>query len=513
MLSPIRRWIRQHPLLSVILLGALLRLLAVLFAKGYLASDDHFLIIRPAADWLHGLDTVFSDAEPPKRGMLYTYAIHALLWTLKQLGVTDPGHAMLVNRLLHALWSLTLIPLVYLFVHRLADQRAALAASLLMAAHFIVPFMAVRNLVEVVSQVPLMAGILLAEGGFREGRERPHSGFYAGLFLGLAFMIRIQTALVPAAVFVALLALRRWRTAGAFAAGGLLMLLIEGIIDYLSFGVFLSSVVHSVVDQSKQLHSYVTGPWYSYLATVAGALIPPFSLLALYWIVRAARRAPLAFWGMLVFLIVHSIIPQKQERFILPILPLLFALLAVGWSMVSWRDRRWVRGLWIFFWVVNILLLPVSVFNYSQKARVEPLLELGRGGETGGIIAVTVENPQWLPYYYAGYAEDDFYYVMEPATLDTLHGLIADRQRVRGLAEPTHVVLFTHKSPTPYVQKLQQELGPLELQRHIGPSLADWLLHKMNPRFNHSKESYVFRLKEPYAPPVGDERKTETQNE
>jgi hypothetical protein len=496
---PFKQFVDEHPLIVLLFIAGFLRLLAVIFSAGYMASDDHFLVIRPAWDWINGKHTWFDGGEPIKRGILYPYLIFALLWTLEHLGIHDPGVQMFINRLFHAVWSMTLIPLVYYFLRRFADRRTAIAGGMIAAAHFIMPFMAVRNLVEVVSQPLVLGGLFLLEDVAYEDADgrHPRRTFFAGLLLGAAFMMRIQTALFGVGAVLVLLFKRRWRDAAWTALGGLAVLLVEGLIDYASFGMFLSSIFYSLYGQSHIIHEYVTGPWWTYLGDLLGALIPPFSLLALYWIFRAGKRVPITFWATLLFLVVHSIIPQKQERFILPAFGALIVLAMTGWSMVPWRDRRWVRALWVLFWIVNLLLLPVGTFDYSQKARVEPLKRLGRLSDMGGIVVVTIEHPQWLPYYYARMKGDDFYYVMKPAELADLGEVIRRVHENRNTPAPIHVIILSHKGPGEYMPALEAQLGPLKEEWHTGPSLADALLHMLNPRFNHSKESWVFKLENP----------------
>ncbi len=496
---PIKRFIGEHPLLTILIVAGFLRLLAVIFAAGYMASDDHFLVIRPAWDWLNGKHTWFESGTPIKRGILYPYLIFALLWILEHLGIHDPGAQMFINRLLHASWSMTLIPIVYFFLRRFADRRAAFLGGMIAAAHFIMPFMAVRNLVEVVSQPLVLGGLFLLEDIAYEDTDgrHPRRTLTAGVLLGLAFMMRIQTGLFGIGAVLTLLVKRRWRDASWTALGGVVILLVEGLVDYASFGTFLSSVFYSLYGQSQILNEYVTGPWWTYLGTILAVLIPPFSLLALLWMVRAAKRVPITFWATLLFLVVHSLIPQKQERFILPAFGPLIVLTVTGWAMVPWRDNKWVRWIWAAFWIVNLLLLPIGTFDYSQRARVEPLKRLGRTPGVGGIVVVTIEHPQWLPYYYAQLKGDDFYYVMKPGELADLEEVVRRVHDVRHTPPPTHVMILSHKGPADYLPSLQAQLGPLKQVWHTGPSLADAILHKLNPQFNHSKESWVYRLEDP----------------
>jgi len=485
---------RKHPLATSIIIAAGLRLLAVIFAKGYMAMDDHFLVIRVVDYWLHGIPFWFEGGAPIARGVIYQYTLYALMWGLKQVNLTDPSIVMFIIRFLHAAWSLTIIPLMYFGLRKYADQRAAWLGTMLASIHFLMPFLAVRNLVEVVCQPFLFGGLLLLEVEVKE-KNRPKFLFLGGILLGLAFMVRIQTALCPIAVFFVLLILHKWKPLLFFSLGGITVLLIQGVIDYISFGFFLSSVVYSLGYQSTIVHSFITNPWYTYILTVLGIFIPPFSILIFPWVAKTVRRLPLIFWATIFFFVIHSLIPQKQERFLLPLFPLLIFLLTVGWSMVSWREKRWVRGCWNWMWGVNLILLPMATFNYSQKARIEPLIELSKLPEVNKVVVESIENPTWLPEYYdqKHQPEGTYKYIFHPEDYDRF----ASEMEMVGEGNPspyTHAIILTHQDIEAHKERLEAIFGPLTLIRHVGPSLADWILHKMNPTHNHSKESWVFKI-------------------
>ncbi len=71
--------IHRHPLVSLLIIAAILRLFAVIFAKGYMASDDHFLVIRVVWNWLNNIPTWFRDDTPIARGIVYQYSIYVLM--------------------------------------------------------------------------------------------------------------------------------------------------------------------------------------------------------------------------------------------------------------------------------------------------------------------------------------------------------------------------------------------------------------------------------------------------
>jgi hypothetical protein len=484
--------IRQHPLVSLLIIAGTLRLLAVIFAKGYMASDDHFLVIQVVWDWLNGIPTWFREHTPIPRGVVYQYLIYVLMWLLKSVGITDPSTVMVINRTCHALWSMSIIPLMYFSLKYFADERAAWYGGLLACIYFLMPFFSVRNMVEVVCQPLLFAGLVLIELELKRPRK-PYGMFLGGVLLGAAFMIRIQTSVCAMAVFVVLLVMKKWKPLLWYSLGGLTMLLIQGLVDYFSWGMFLSSVFYTLNFQSKMVHGYVTNAWYTHWLTILLVFIPPFSLLVYPWIIATAKKLPVTFWAVVAFLFIHTLIPQKQERYLFPILPLLIFLFITGWSMVRWRDHPVVRGLWKWMWAVNLILLIIVTFNYSQKARVEPLVILNHLPNVNKIVVDATDRPVWLPNYYAQKRLSEFRYIFEKADYGKLS------YEVQGLKshQPlpfTHVIILSSQEPEVQRERLKAILGKLTLEKHITPSIVDWLLHKANPKYNHSKESWLYSI-------------------
>ncbi len=70
-----------------------------------------------------------------------------------------------------------------------------------------------------------------------------------------------------------------------------------------------------------------------YLHTLWTAM-PPLFVVLLLGSLLAARKAPFVFTSAVLFVLVHSLIPHKELRFLLPVLPLFFALAAVGLSQL-----------------------------------------------------------------------------------------------------------------------------------------------------------------------------------
>lgn len=94
------------------------------------------------------------------------------------------------------------------------------------------------------------------------------------------------------------------------------------------------------------------------------------------------------------FLFFHSVFPNKQERFILTIVPLVLVLGYVEWERFRsaspwWAQRKGLwRGVMAWTWGLNIVLLVALSVSYSKRERVEAMLML-RGK---GVSALLIEE-------------------------------------------------------------------------------------------------------------------------
>jgi 4-amino-4-deoxy-L-arabinose transferase-like glycosyltransferase len=498
----LRIWVSLHPLKFLLVLGLLLRILAALFARGYMGTDDHFQVIEIAADWQRG-NFVFLPGDTQFYRSLFYPALNWLLMVfLHQFGIYHPEAVMLVNRLLHALFSLWTIVLTYKLGLLLFDRRAAFTAGLLSAAYFLMPYVSVRNLIETFC-IPFLLWGLYETTKVEMGKSKNprRSWAWAGFAFGLAFLVRWQMAAAILGVGLYLIYCRAWRGLALMTTFGLIPVLAEAAWDWWAHGLFFGSFRVYIQHNLTHAQDYIVGPWYRYLLLLVGLFIPPFSLLFLAAIVRWVKRFDVLIWAALAFLIIHSAVPGKQERFILPLFPLLALMGSAG--LQFWQESRpsfapWIRWGWRWFWGVNAVLCVIAVFNYSQKARIASFVYLYERGDAQGVVVDFTERGTLLPLYYLDGADPsrpkpEIYRAYTSADFDTL------RQRHSGLldlpvAPLNYVIIFSQGKPEVHLKMINEHLGRTEVLAHIPPSLADWILLWLNPKYNHSKEAWVCRL-------------------
>ncbi|MFN3875918.1 MAG: glycosyltransferase family 39 protein, partial [Flavobacteriales bacterium] len=452
----------------VTLIALMPRLVAALFSKGYFAVDDHFLVIEAAASWVDGFDynhwlpwNQGEGARPGGHSYFYVGLHYLLIRGLKAMGLAEPQAIMVAIRLLHALWSLVAVRAGWRIAMRIATPAAAWQAGLLLALLCYMPFLSVRNLVEVACIPFLMLGALrlVHAGGPWRG------ALIGGLWIGMAMNVRFQVIFLAAGAGLAYLLQRDWRSALAYGLGALLPLAaVQGLLDLLIWGRPWAELTAYVAHNLTHATSYVVLPWYNYLLLLAGLFIPPLSLAVLFGFFREPK--PLAPWlGALLFLAAHSAIPNKQERFLLPIVPLFLVLGYCSWE--TWRARSawWARhaGLWngalAIVWAINLLLLPILSTTYSKRSRVEAMVALRGEIPLGGlVIDDPIEDPPMPPLFYLGQWDMGVFPWGPDHASDTL------RQWLRrwGVAGRTHQVLFIGEERIEErIARMEREYGPV----------------------------------------------------
>lgn len=498
MLSALKKLWEEKPLRLVLTIALLLRLTAAIFSKGYGWQDDHYLVIEAAQSWVDGTDynrwLPAENVTTPSGHSFFYPGIHYFLFSLlKKISVTDPQLKMYIVRFLHAIFSLLIVFLGFKICERLSDKRTAAFTGLLLAALWFMPFLSVRNLVEFVCIPFLMLGVWTIMKA--EENKRPLLQFLiAGIWFGLALNTRYQSALFIGGVGLVLLNQKKFTPAlllGCMVA--FMFALIQLPVDYAlwhrpfaEFGEYVRYNIASAGD-------YLSQPWYFYLILIAGLLIPPVSIFLMFGFFRQWKKHLLIFLPTLLFFIFHSYFENKQERFILTIVPFIIILGSVGWTnYMCTTSGKFIRHKWIpvFFWSINIILLiPVTV-TYSKKAKVESMIYLSHNEyKNSFIIEDGNHNSDYVMMSHFYLNNWNSYYQINEST---------DRKNfIEGFSKgnlPGYVVFLEEKNLEKRVSDLKQFIPTLNQEAVIEPSLMDKLLHWLNPR-NANQTIYIYSTK------------------
>ncbi len=472
----------------MLVLGGLLRLLAAVFSGGFLASDDHHVVITAADQIASGIGLPLTYA----RSALFPGVIAGIMTVTRGIGIHDPGVEMLVVRVVQAAYSLLAVYFVYRLLERSLGNESAMLGGLLAAAFFAMPVTAVHQLEESVCIVPLLAACWWWQRA-EDRHQRPAMwGALAGAALGTALILRFPLIGFVLA-FVALVLVRpRPVTIGdklAFLGGLALVVVLQGYSNSVVNHQWWYSFIHRLGPMLNPQHmaadaeGYPSSPPWHYVLTLLAALIPPVSILLLAAAVKGGRQFPLLGIATLAFFVTHSLIANKQERFLLPILPGLFILIVAG---LPWLASRLAppayRGTWWYFWSANAVLLVIVTFSFSKKDRVEPLLVVYRRHDATGVLVAQYNQTFGVPEYYLGKPR--------PAVVVAERGQDVERS-TRGL--PINYVIVYSDTPEADRVSLAGALHRnLTLLTVIQPSLTDRLAHAINPRHNRAHTAVIY---------------------
>jgi len=275
----------------------------------------------------------------------------------------------------------------------------------------------------------------------------------------------------------------------AFLGGLALVVVLQGYSNAVvnhewgySFAQRLGPMLHPQ-RMAVESDGYPSNPPWHYVLTLLAALIPPASILLLAAAVQGGRKIPLLGLATLAFLVSHSLIANKQERFLLPILPALFILIVVGLPWLAARITRPVyRGMWWYFWTVNTALLVIVTLSFSKKDRVEPLLIVYRRHDATGVLVAQYNQTFSVPEYYLGRPR--------PALAVVERGQDVESS-TRGL--PINYVIVYSDTPEADRVSLAGALHRnLTILTVIQPSLTDRLAHAINPRHNRAHSAVIY---------------------
>jgi 4-amino-4-deoxy-L-arabinose transferase-like glycosyltransferase len=489
MFSGWRAWAFDKPLLALSLIALLPRLVAAFFSGGYFALDDHFLVIEPASSWVQAphysswLPWNQGENPTPSGHSFFYVGLHFILFSAFEIiGIRDPKTMMVVVRLLHALWNLIVVRAGYRIALQLGDRDIAWRTGLFLALFYFMPFLAVRNLVEVACIPFLMLGAWRLVKG--NGAPTLRDALLAGIWIGMAMNVRFQTIFFAAGPGLAFLLQRRWGHAVRYGVGlALPLIMVQGGIDLFLWGRPFAELGEYVGYNLQNTTTYGVLPWYNYLLLLLGIFIPFFSVAVVFGYFR--RTTPLLLWlPVLLFLAFHSYFPNKQERFLLPIVPLFFVLGYTAWEQWRAGSDWWHRHslLWRsvvgFTWVLNILLLVVLSFSYSKRSRVEALYALRAEGRLQGLLiedSAEGEAPM-PPLFYLGQWD----LTVVPWT-DANADLRLHLEQWPLERRPDVVLFIGEEDLEERKRRAAEAMGPLRVIGRAEPGLVDRVVHWLNP--------------------------------
>jgi hypothetical protein len=465
----------------ILFVALFVRLIATIFSQGYGMHDDHYLIIEASASWVDGYDynrwlpwTEGSGGSPEGHSFTYVGLNYVYFSIMKFIGVVDPKILMLINRLIHALASMVVVLYGIKITEKLSNKETATKVGWILAVLWIMPFISVRNLVEVAALPFLIYGVWLLIKN-----EKLFNFLVSGLFIGMAVSFRYQIGVFALGIAAYYFFKWQFKPFLLFSVGVLIVFaLTQGLIDYFIWGYPFAEFIGYVTYNMKEGTGYLPNHnYFMYFIVLTGSLFVPLGILVMVGFFKSYKKYALLFIPTMAFILFHTLYPNRQERFVLSVLPFFVILGVMGYQLFKeskTREKLWKISL-IAFWVLNIPFLFFSMTMYSKKSRVEAMYHLYNNSI--GKEAILLEGSadgrtSMMPKFYA-----KSWYCSFSDRTDTAQHLL-----VNPISEYDYIFFFDEKDLQKRIKQYKAIYPNMSLDKKCEPSAVDKLLRDLNPR-------------------------------
>lgn len=274
---------------------------------------------------------------------------------------------MLLVRIVHALFSMLTVIYGIKITEKLSNQRTAKIVGWLLAALWIIPFLSVRQLFEFTPIPLLMIGVWYVLKSEKGNKYL----LYAGLLMGLAASFRYQIGVFALGIAVVLFFQWKWKAFIVFCSGVLLAFcLTQGVVDYMIWGYPFAEMIGYVTYNLHEGTQYLPNTnYFMYFYVLIGCLFIPLGLLIFAGFFKVKKEHLILFIPTLLFLVFHTWYPNRQERFILTILPIFIILGVIGFQSLKKQgfDSKLWRVSWIVFLDFQYSFFTIHNYNVFKK--------------------------------------------------------------------------------------------------------------------------------------------------
>ncbi len=369
MLDKIKKFLVQAPLekhlLYALLLGFFFRFLAAVCVYGPQALDDYLHGVTASVHFYlfneHGL--------PELRSPLLIWILGGWLKLLSIFfGELSPIWQVRSMLLLLGTASLSGIYGTYLYVRNYHTPLFGPLALYLVALYALMPFVSTRAFGESFS----LCFVLLAFGLIFDERSQNSFWklFFGFLVLGFATLLRFHIGLIYVLFFLWILFEKKWKTFFPYFIAGFITLFAEIAIDAFDGRAFMATL-RAYLFENQDTTKYGVQPFHATWVTWLGMMMFPFSLaFGKSWI-QTVKNHKWLFGMTFVFVLIHSLVPHKEERFLYPILGLSLILLSAAWGD-AWGRNLWVKSISVFLIVLHGIAVIIVSSTNTQTGEVGP---------------------------------------------------------------------------------------------------------------------------------------------
>jgi hypothetical protein len=217
--------------------------------------------------------------------------------------------------------------------------------------------------------------------------------------------------------------------------------------------------------------------YFMYIIVLVGSLFLPLGLLIGYGFFRSFKRYAILFIPTFAFLLFHTFYPNRQERFVLTIVPFFIILGVMGYQELcefKSKVKLWKTSM-LIFWILNTVFLCFATTMYSKKSRVEAMYSLYNNNMDNERIlqeGSASQRTSMLPKFYGKAWHCTFIERIDSTQdLRVLEGMDYD-----------YIMFFDELNLSHRIKQYKAIYPQMSLVNRCEPSFIDVLLRKLNPK-------------------------------
>ena len=301
------------------------------------------------------------------------------------------------------------------------------------------------------------------------------------LSIGIAVLFRYQVGLIYLAYTLVLLFKKNKKYFIAAILVGVLVTMISVSLDLL-YGRYPMQTLYEYFFVNYK-YDFGRSKWYNFILLMFGLTLPPFSLVFVDKIKKVVRENLEVTICFLVFLGAHTITSHKEERFMLPIVPLLLIFMSSLW--VEKKNSRLVKYTFSpAFLIINTIFLFLVTTVPSQKGLIEPLLYANKrlSPEKGLLVNINISKWAYDTHLKRSIQSIDYPF-LEPITPSYLDELLIKNPKKDQLMiisdDPKKILLLDgYRASSLLCEKIKYHT-----------SIIDEILYALNPKYNGRKKT------------------------
>lgn len=331
----------------IMALGLVARVTAWWFKGGFHYPDEIFQTVEPAHYLRTGVAWLPWEFVRGVRSWVLPGVYAGLLEILSWIGVTGLSAFRLIT-LHNAVLTIVMVPAGYRIGAALwpqgdsAVEKAGLSVAAFTALLPTLVYYTPHTLIGTPCMVALTWGYAHWLEARRSDAPDGRSLMLCGLFFGIAGALRFTCGFHMLIPLADLLLRYRSRALKPLLAGAALPVSILAVVDHLTWGWPLHSIVehlrYNFFEGGASDHG--RSPWFYYLTESFWGRLGPLAPLSCVVLLSGLRRTWLLLLTILVPTLVLSFVPHKEDRFLMYNWPLFAGALGIGWLLVA----RWLKG-------------------------------------------------------------------------------------------------------------------------------------------------------------------------